>query len=211
MLGVCLRHVEFHRHPWNNGQFFPNRLLVGAHMIEYTITDVRRSHSVVAVTYTAGDPDKLWELHMPLLKLDAFTAEYGITDPLDALDAIVHAAHIDTYLSGLDPRDDPATVAGWVTTNEPDAEPVLCYNARSTADAGGALLARLDATKAGHALITDPQGLLALAVPLMADPGRCAQFREQVDVSRWLTVYGDLPLPEPDRPAAGRIPLQARG
>jgi len=125
-------------------------------------------------------------------------AEYGLTSPADALDVILHEVFQPSVWD--DPKDDPATRAGWVTTDGPDAEPISLYTARSTADARGAHRARC--RSAGHR-VTDPGGLLpALLATVPADDGLYRAHRERVDVTRWHMTYGDLPdVPEGDRRA----------
>lgn len=177
----------------------------------YTITGVRTTNGKLAVAYTDGgdpaaDPECSQETHLPSTRISAFMAEYGITDPADALDQVLHAFHVHRYLETLDPRDDPAVVQGWVTTETPDAEPVHLFNARSTTDAAGAHRARTDATKAAHSVITDPGGLLAPLHAAPVDTALIEMHRQRVDITRWELVYGGLPVDPPPRRAIAAPP-----
>jgi hypothetical protein len=114
---------------------------------------------------------------------------YDITTPDDAILALIHEYHWTTVRP--DPRDDPAVVQGWVTTDTPDSEPVHVYNARSGRDVIGAHRARWNACKKILDL-RDPDGLLPTPTP---DPAAVRRHREDADVLRWVTAYGDLPAP----------------
>lgn len=134
-------------------------------------------------------------------------AEYGLTDPAEILDVILHEA----FAGSVDdsPRDDHAAAAGWVTTTDPDAEPVRLYNARSTADALGAHRARVKGS--GHR-VTDPDGHLARFLEgISIDWNLHRKHREFVDTMRWHKIYGGLPLPEPRPASNGRIPIPQGG
>jgi hypothetical protein len=122
-------------------------------------------------------------------------AEYGLTDPVEILDHILHEAFAPPV--GSSPLDDPAAAGGWVTTADPDSEPIQLYNARSTRDALGAHRARIAGS--GHRVL-DPDGLLTqFAARVPVDEGLKRAHREWVDVTRWHMIYGDLP----DAPEGG--------
>jgi len=117
-------------------------------------------------------------------------AEYGLTSVRDALDLILHEPYQPT--DGSDPRDDPALCAGWVTTTDPDSEPIWLYNARSTADAREAHTVRC--TQNGTTVV-DPDGYLdEIAAGLVIDPEKRLRHCEAVDTIRWSRVYGGLPI-----------------
>lgn len=114
---------------------------------------------------------------------------YGITNPRQALLAAIHDYHWIT--TPRDPRDDPALVAGYVTSTGPDAEPIALYRAASGADAAGAYLTRT-AVCAHEADLRDPDGLLPDHIP---DPAEVRHHREMTDTMRWHQMYGGLPQP----------------
>lgn len=181
-------------------------------MRTYRVTEYRRAGSIDCIVYTDGgtDPEGTQETQFPAGMLSALMAEYGLDDPATALDWALHGFHVTRYLATLDPRDDPAAAAGWVTDTGPDAEPIVLFNARSTRDAAGANQARIDATKQNHSVITDPDGLLAPLIARPVDDVLLDTHEQDTDVLRWRLVYGDLPdetPPRPDSDPTDGIPL----
>lgn len=163
-------------------------------MITYRITKVRQTAKLLMVSYQdADDPANLHEFHVPPETLECRMAEYGMKDPAAALDLRLHEVLWTQYAATLDPKDDPAVAAGWVTTENPDATAVSLFNALSGADAAGAHEARLNATREQYATITDPDGLLQDALSRPLDAGLIRHHRAQVDITRWDQVYGGLP------------------
>jgi hypothetical protein len=164
-------------------------------MTDFEIISVREIDADrIAVNYTDhGAPARTVEHQLPKARVAAQMGEYGIEDPAEALDLLLHSAHLAEYAQALDPRDDPAAVAGWVLGTGPDAQTITTYLAESTRDAGGAYRCRADAVKANHVTITDPGGLLPVIVP--AD-GLVAHHMALADVTRWETTYGGLPEPD---------------
>jgi hypothetical protein len=158
---------------------------------------------------SVSDPTDARGVHMPWAVVDAYMGEYGLSAP-DALDAALHVVPAMSAVTEMDPCDDPAVVHGWVTTTDPDAEPVQCYTARSTRDAGGAFLARIAAHKADRFVVTDPDGLLSGWADSMHDPARRLEQCERADLSRWFTVYGELPVPDPKPVGASGVPLHRK-
>jgi hypothetical protein len=177
--------------------------------MNFTITQVvQRTPGQWNVIYTDGSEQR--ETALPDTAIAWRMAEYGISDPAAALLAALHEPHLWELMADLANADDPAAVAGWVTTTGPDAEPIHVHTARSTRDARGAHEARLAAVRKVVAL-TDPDRLLApLADALRPRPADLAALRERVDTARWTNVYGALPTP-PARPEPRRIPMQQEG
>jgi len=175
-------------------------------MTEFTITSFRAIDAArFAVVYTdGGSPARTVEQQQPVERIASLMAEYGISDPGEALDLLLHGAHFAEYAQGLDPRDDPATVAGWIAGTGPDAETITTYRAESTRDAGGAFRCRVDAVKADHLTISDPDGLLPTFTP---DPEVVRHYMAQADIARWENMYGGLPESD-EGPSA---PLALRG
>src|SRR4051812_32288762 len=112
--------------------------------MDHEITEVTDDGQHWNVGYFAADDtarERGTLFQIPYAAVYSRMALYGIADPGDALYEIVRET-IALRQPAMDPRDDPALIAGWVTTTGPDAEPVHAYNARSTADAGGAYRCR---------------------------------------------------------------------
>lgn len=122
---------------------------------------------------------------------DAITsrmAEYGLANPREALDVILHEPHATAWFQ---PLDDTAAAAGWVTSTGPDADPVYLYNAASTAEARAAHRCRLDASPV---TVVDTYGLLdQLAAAHPVDMTLYRRCQENVDTTRWHLIYGGLP------------------
>lgn len=179
-------------------------------MNAFKVTRVRQDGDLVMVTLSgSGSPPELREFHFPTDALEGRMGEYELSDPSEAFDVLIHEPLLWEYIASIASRDDPATVAGWVTTDNPDAEPVTLHNARSGADARGAHRARIAATKVGRGRVWDPDGLLAPLHTRPLDHDLIEHHRQRVGVSRWELVYGGLPLRPPA--AGGHIPIQMRG
>lgn len=176
-------------------------------MTDFVVTKTEiRPNGSVRVWRRSEDDGSLHTHTFPPDALAGRAAEYGLTDPAEILDHILHEAFAPSVDAG--PLEDPAAAAGWVTTTDPDSEPIHLYNARSTGDALGAHRARVIGL--GHRVL-DPDGLLpAFLERVPVDEAVRRAHREWVDITRWHGVYGGLPLPDQGR-SAGRIPIQARG
>jgi hypothetical protein len=175
-------------------------------MNQYVITSVVLDGRNWVVHYDAPDGTE-WAHSFPVGNLETLMAEYGLDDPAEALDVLLHDPHAWAWIGTLDPRDDPAVAGGWVTTDQPDAEPVTLFNARSTTDARGAHRARIAAVKdTGAAVVTDPDGLLAQVLDTPLDDGRRSEHAEHVDIFRWTLVYGGLPTGQ-----AQPVPVEQEG
>ncbi|MEU6365776.1 hypothetical protein ABZ876_08470 [Streptomyces sp. NPDC046931] len=163
---------------------------------EYTITDVgedpHRDLWYVAYEDAAGER----HTHVfPKSTLEWRAAEYGLTDPAEILDVILHEAHTP------DPR--PRRVMRSLTSPtahvKAEVEPVTLYTATSTTQARTAHLDRIRATKTGRARIvnppSDPLAVIRARHGITAEGVRAK--RERVDVHRWNSLYGGLPVPVP--------------
>lgn len=175
-------------------------------MKKFTVTEVRESRGWVCVVHSSDDnPGELHEFQYQPDRLSTFMAEYALDDPGEAVELLLHSVRVEAWVASLPPADDPAVVAGWVTTTDPDSEAVNLFNARTGTDAREAHRARVVALRAQVETIEDPHGLLA-QVPAH-DSARVREYRKIVDVTRWTNVYGGLPVPP-----SSRIPIrQARG
>lgn len=179
-------------------------------MATYRVTQVRQTRDLVLVRVeNPNGPGEGREIHLPAIALEGRTAEYALSDPSEALEMVLQEVLWTEYASTLDPRDDPALTAGWVTTTDPDAEPITLFNARSGADAASAHQARLDATRTEYATVADPDGILQPAASRPLDQDLIRHHRARVDITRWELVYGELPV-RTDM-TDHRIPTQTRG
>jgi hypothetical protein len=166
--------------------------------IEYTITDITEdpARDLWAVIYE--DADKNRHTHIfPKETLEWRAAEYGLTDPAEILDVILHEPHTP------DPR--PRTgmrsllVAGGPANTRAEAQPVTLYTATNTGEARAAHLDRIAAAKATHVRVinprSDPLAVIRDRHGITTEGVRIK--REFVDTHRWLNLYGGLPV-EPD-------------
>lgn len=138
-----------------------------------------------------------WQHTFPKEILEWRAAEYGLTDPAEILDVVLHENYQDTAPPALPPsvKTAPVTVAAAVA----DQHGPTLQEATSTAAARTAHRSRIAAVKAGSVRITDPDGLLPhIHGNHGMDPGRVRTKAERVDVNRWTRLYGPLPVPETD-------------
>ena len=172
---------------------------------EYTITDVgedpQRDLWYVAYEDSAGER----HTHIfPKSTLEWRAAEYGLTDPAEILDMILHEPHTP------DPR--PRKVMRSLTSARASVElkatvqPVTLYTATSTSEARAAHLDRIAAAKTSRARITnppsDPLAIIRTRHGITAEGVRAK--RERVDVHRWNHLYGGLPVLANDTPEVPR-------
>lgn len=176
-------------------------------MSTFTITAVERYPEGWTVSYVDDETGTGYSHSIPPLNRETLMAEYGLDDLAEAVDILLHDPHAWAWIGTLDPRDDPAVAEGWVTTDQPDAEAVTLFNARSTFDARGAHRARMQAVKeTGTAVINDPGGLLQQMLDPPIDTDRINAHAEHVDIFRWTLVYGGLPTPQ-----AQPVPVDQEG
>lgn len=165
-------------------------------MTTFTITDATLHAEGWAITYMDDDTGTVWGHSFPVGNLETLMAEYGLEDPAETLDILLHDPHAWAMIYAGSPADDPAVAEGWVTTTDPDAVAISLYTARSTADARGAHRARIAAVKAtGAAVVNDPNNLLAAVLRQPLDDARVREHQQVVDTLRWQLVYGALPTP----------------
>lgn len=159
-------------------------------MTNYTVTGYRVLPNGSIRVEKLGDNSDRTSVAFRPETISFRSAEYGLDDPVAVLNLMVHEPHGPSDWD--DPRDDPAVVAGWVTTTGPDSEPIWLYNARSTPDACHAHLARITGNGAS---VSDPDGhLTALAAAFPVNPALVRGHREKVDMTRWHMIYGALPV-----------------
>lgn len=165
-------------------------------MMEYTITDVGEDPDRDLWYVQYEDPEGTGHTHVfPKSTLEWRAAEYGLTDPAEILDVILHEPHIPdpTPRSGFRSLTNPVKRAAVAP------EPVTLYTATSTSDARDAHLERIEATKTAKVCVTnppsDPLAVIREAHGITADGLRAK--REVVDTSRWCHLYGGLPVTPP--------------
>lgn len=160
---------------------------------EYEVIDVGEllpnpEHPCFYVTTRMPD-GRLHQHIFPKSTLDWRAAEYGLTDPAEILDAILHEPHRPRA-----DRDDRVSLVSAVekTTKATD-KPVTLWTAKSTREARDAHRAAIADAKTAKTVI-DPSGHLT---HILAGHTPDAEFirakTESLDVTRWLKQYGDLP------------------
>lgn len=160
---------------------------------EYEVIDVGETHPTPERPcwyVTMRKPDGTLHQHFfPKTTLEWRAAEYGLTDPAEILDVILHGR--------LRPRKTHDGGVSLVSpaTNPPAAEePVTLWTAKSTSEARDAHRQAIAAVKTERRVV-DPSGHLAL---LAARHGITAagvrEKTEHVDITRWRKLYGGLPV-----------------
>jgi hypothetical protein len=139
---------------------------------------------------TTRRPDGvLHQLIFPKTTMEWRAAEYGLTDPDEILDIILHEQHR--------PRETPAPPMSLVNPAPRKAaakKPVTLWTAASTSEARAAHRAAIAAVKK-TVRVVDPSGHLAHITRRhgMTAAGIRAKA-EQADMARWRVLYGDLPV-----------------
>jgi hypothetical protein len=139
---------------------------------------------------TMRRPDKTLHMHIfPKATLEWRAAEYGLTDPAEILDVILHERHRPRAVP-----DDRVSLTGQDRRTAAAAPPVSLWTARSTAEAREAHRNAIAAVKATTRVV-DPAGHLSHIVNGHGmDPARVRAKAELVDTQRWINLYGGLPV-----------------
>lgn len=139
-----------------------------------------------------------WQHTFPRELLEWRAAEYGLTDPAEILDIVLHEPFLPAPAPVL-----PPSVKGQPTPKAaPLADPhgPTLQQATSTKAARDAHRSRIAALKKDQVRLTDPEGLLShIHRNHGMNPARVQEKQEQVDVHRWQLVYGALPV-QPESP-----------
>lgn len=160
---------------------------------EYEVVDVGEMlpHPLQPCWYvTTRMPDGRLHQHVfPKSTMDWRAAEYGLTDPAEILDVILHEPHRPRTA-----HDDRVSLISPTAKAAKQAEaPVTLWTARSTSEARTAHRKTIAAVKQ-HRKVVDPAGhlthILAAHTP---DPDFIRRKTQSLDVTRWLMTYGDLP------------------
>ncbi|MCX4704366.1 hypothetical protein [Streptomyces sp. NBC_01373] len=138
-------------------------------------------------------PDgRRWQHTFPSETFEWRAAEYGLTDPVEILDVILHEPYQDTAPPALPPSVKAAPRGVAKAAADPHG-PTL-QEATSTAAAQAAHRSRIAAVKEDRVLVTDPDGLLPhIHRNHGMDPDRVRAKQEFVDTHRWTRLYGGLP------------------
>ena len=161
---------------------------------EYTVEDVAEGATGSGAHYwevIMRRPDgKLHGYAFPKDSLEWRAAEYGLSDPAEILDVVLHEP--------FKPRPASVTATSLVTPAarvKPAEEPVTLWTAKSTSEARAAHLALIASVKSERVRVIDPRGLLAHITTRtgMTTEGVRAK-QERVDVRRWEKLYGGLPV-----------------
>lgn len=140
-----------------------------------------------------------WQHTFPGEAFEWRAAEYGLTDPVEILDVILHEPYQDTSPPALPPSVKAAAPAA-ATKKAADPHGPTLQEAPSTAAARAAHRSRIAAVKADRVQITDPGGLLPhIHQSHGMSPDRVNAKREAVDIHRWTKLYGGLPVTVPYR------------
>ncbi|MEU1272973.1 hypothetical protein [Streptomyces sp. NPDC005799] len=142
-----------------------------------------------------------WQHTFPAETMEWRAAEYGLTDPVEIVDVILHEPYQETDAPVLPPsvKQPPGKAAGATVAKAKDPHGPILLEATSTRAARDAHRSRIAAVKKQRVRITDPDGLLAhIHRSHGMDPDRVRAKREAVDVHRWNRLYGGLPVPVTD-------------
>lgn len=136
-------------------------------------------------------PDGTLHTHVfPQAAFEWRAAEYGLDDPAEILDVILHERLRPR--KNHDDRVSLATPAKKTAKAEAD-EPVDLWTAKSTSEARDAHRAAIAAVKS-KTRIVDPSGHLAHLVARHGmDGDRIREKAQRVDTTRWIKQHGDLP------------------
>lgn len=138
--------------------------------------------------------DIRWQDTFPKVIFEWRAAEYGLTDPAEILDIVLHEPYRDTPTPALPPS---VKAKAPTRTDAKAADPhgPTLQEATSTAAARDAHRSRIAAVKANKARFTDPDGLLPhIHQNHGMDPDQIRAKRETVDMHRWTRLYGGLPI-----------------
>jgi len=170
---------------------------------EHTILDVMAgeiSPGVQGFLFITQLPDgRKWQHAVAAECLEWRAAEYGLTDPEEILDVVLHEPFQEpdpSVVSVLPPsvRDPSRTAVKAVRTTSDRHGPKMRY-AESTKAARDAHRARIKAVKKERTRLVDPDGLLAhVHRDHGMDPERIRAKAREVDVARWTNLYGGLPV-----------------
>ncbi len=170
--------------------------------IKYTVIDVAEDaqRELWQVTYDTGDGTHAHQF--PKSTLEWRAAEYGLDDPAEILDIILHEPYVP-------PEPSPAPVSVTsppVRAAQPEKARVTLYTTTTTEQARAAHRKLIGQVKAERVRIEppatgpDPLDVIRTRHGITAE-GRRAKAAA-VDIHRWKHLYGGLPLPTEEVPHA---------
>ncbi|MDQ0758688.1 hypothetical protein [Streptomyces canus] len=167
---------------------------------EYKIADVLAGEISPGVegwlVVTVRPGDVRYQHAIPQVAFEWRAAEYGLTDPAEILDVILHEPYQETAAPALPQSVKAPPVKAVVAAKAQDRHGPTLQQATSTRDAREAHRSRIAAVKTDRVRVTDPDGLLPHVYSNhRMDPDRVRAKREAVDVNRWNRLYGGLPVP----------------
>ncbi|MBO0654235.1 hypothetical protein J1792_16080 [Streptomyces triculaminicus] len=170
--------------------------------IKYTVIDVAEDtqRELWQVTYETADGQRHAH-HFPKATLEWRAAEYGLDDPAEILEVILHEPHVPREPAGA-----PVSLTS-TTARAVAAKPrVTLYTATTTGQARDAHRELISQVKAEHVRIEAPaKGPDPLDV-IRARHGITPEGRRAkamaVDINRWKHLYGGLPVPIEEVPRA---------
>jgi hypothetical protein len=171
---------------------------------EHKIVDVMTgeiSPGVPGWAFITLRPDgKQWQHSVAAECLEWRAAEYGLTDPAEILDVILHelyqepeeASRVQIPMRSV---REPQKAVQAVRRTTSDRYGPKVQHAESTQAAREAHRSRIAAVKRDRVKVSDPDGLLAhVHQGHGMDPDRVRAKAEAVDVRRWANLYGGLPV-----------------
>lgn len=172
-------------------------------MADHEIVDILGGEIVPGVegwSVVTRRPDgNLWQTVFPKCTLEWRAAEYGLTDPAEILDVILHESAVPAPDTTPTMRSLAKSSSARASTPPPVGALGL-YAATSTRAARTSHLSLVAEAKKTRA-ITDPNSLLQhILNDHGMDPDRVRARAELVDIQRWSTLYGALPEPDPTSP-----------
>jgi hypothetical protein len=176
---------------------------------EYKIADVLAGEISPGVQgwllITVRPGDVRYQHAIPQAAFEWRAAEYGLTDPAEILDVILHEPYQEPAAPVLPQSVQAPPTKALAATKAQDRHGPTLQQATSTTAARDAHRSRIAAVKAERVRVTDPDGLLPHIYRNHGmDPDRVRAKREAVDVQRWNRLYGGLPVPIPSELEAPR-------
>jgi hypothetical protein len=177
-------------------------------MTDWEITDIHSGEISSGVPgwiiYLQRPDGSSWATVIPKVAIDWRAAEYGLQDLDTIFDILLHEGHADDISQKA--QEKPPMVS--LRTGQPIVskkakipdEPLpSLYEATSTTEARNAHLERIARVKESKVRMVDPQGLLEqVKTDHQWDSDSVGAKREHVDINRWTSLYGQLPIPPED-------------
>jgi len=132
---------------------------------------------------------------IPQVAFEWRAAEYGLTDPAEILDVILHEPYQEADVPTLPPSVKARSLKAPAAAKAQDRHGPTLQQATSTPAARDAHRSRIASVKTDRVRVTDPDRLLPhIHLNHGMDPDRVRAKREAVDIHRWNRLYGGLPV-----------------